>query len=394
MKQDEFLKNHLIDRRGTQSLKWDALDVRFGDPDLIAMWVADMEVKTDEHIIKALKDKAEEGVYGYSYPWDSYYDAFFQWMETHHGYRPKKEWVRFSTGVVTALYWFVNAFTGPGDACLVLTPVYYPFQNAVKDTGRKLVTVDLTNTDGYFTMNYDAIEQAIVKNQVKLFIQCSPHNPAGRVWSDEELTRILEICQKHNVLVISDEIHQDIIIGDKKQIPAALAAGGRYTDNLVLVSAASKTFNLAGLIHSNIIIPNDELRNRYDAYAKTVNQTEINIMGMIAAEAGYRYGSSWLLHVLELIRSNYTCLRERLQQEAPGIIVTPLEGTYLTLLDLRNYVKPEHTKTFIQDQCRLAVDYGEWFGEHFKGFVRLNLATDPNYVIQAAEHIIAQIKQL
>lgn len=394
MKQDEFLKRHLTERRGTQCLKWDALDVRFGDPDLIAMWVADMEIKTDEHIIKALKDKAEEGVYGYSYPWDSYYDAFFQWMESRHGYRPEKEWVRFSTGVVTALYWFVNAFTKPGDACLILTPVYYPFHNAVKDTGRKLVTVDLTNTDGYFTMDYEAIEKAIVHNQVKLFIQCSPHNPAGRVWTDEELTQILEICKKHGVLVVSDEIHQDIVIGSKKQIPAALAAGGKYADNLIMISAASKTFNLAGLIHSNIIIPDDGLRKRYDRYAKTVNQTETNTMGMTATEAGYRYGAPWLQNVLELIRSNYSYMREQLLREAPGIVVTPLEGTYLSLLDLRGYVKPENTKAFIQDQCRLAVDFGEWFGENFKGFVRLNMATDPKYVIQAVENIVSQVKRL
>ena len=315
-------------------------------------------------------------------------------MERRHNWPIQKEWVRFSNGVVTAVYWMVNAFTKPGDACIVLTPVYYPFHNAVKDTGRKLVTVDLINTDGRFSIDYDAFEKAIVDNDVKLFIQCSPHNPAGRVWTEEELDRVMDICTAHGVLIVSDEIHQDLIVGDKKQIPAAIVKGGKYRNNLICLSAASKTFNLAGLIHSHIVIMDKKLRDAFDAYAVTVYHTTNNILGMVATQAGYMYGDAWLDGLIQVIRENYEYLQGKLAQTAPGIVLSPLEGTYLALMDLRHYIRPEDTKEFIQDKCRIAVDYGEWFGDNFKGFVRLNLATDPKYVKMATENISREIAKL
>lgn len=391
---NEFVKRYSVERYGTSSLKWDALDVRFGDPDLLSMWVADMEFKTCEKVIEAMVERTRHGVFGYSYIPDDYYKAFSHWMEKRHGFPIEKEWVRFASGVVTTLYWMINAFTNQGEACMIFTPVYYPFHNAVKDTGRKLVTVDLVNHNGYFTIDYAAVENAIVENEVKLFIQCSPHNPAGRVWTEDELDRILDICKKHNVLVVSDEIHQDIIVGDKKFIPAAIVRDGKYLDNLITVSAASKTFNLAGLLHNHIVICNEKLRKRYDVYAKTVNQSEVNVMGVIATQAAYTYGEEWLENLLEIIRTNYRYIKEELNNKAPEIVVTPLEGTYLLLLDLRKYIKPEDTKAFIQDKCRLAVDFGEWFGANFKGFVRLNLATDPKYVQRATANIIDIIGKL
>lgn len=390
----EFIKQYAVDRMGTYSLKWDALDVRFHDPDLISMWVADMEFRTCDKILEAMQERIKHGVFGYSYVGDEYYNAFFDWEEKHHGFRPQKEWMRFSTGVVVALYWFINAFTKPQDSVIILTPVYYPFHNAVKDTDHKLVTCDLVNTDGYFTIDYDAFEKAIVENDVKLFIQCSPHNPAGRVWTEEELDRVMDICTRHNVLIVSDEIHQDIIIGDKKQIPAAIVAGGKYRDNLITVTAASKTFNLAGLLHSHIIISNDKLRAAYDEYAKTVNQTEVNIMGITATQAGYLYGDEWLGHILEIIKQNYEYLKKELNEKAPAIVVSPLEGTYLCLLDLRKVIGPDQARDLIQNKCRLAVDYGEWFGANFKGFVRLNLATEPRYVEAAVKNIIREVNKL
>ena len=262
MDKEKFLKEYLVKRKGTNSLKWDALDKRFGNPDLISMWVADMEIKTPKEIVEALKERIEHGVFGYSYVSDDYYNAVIKWHKEKHNYTIEKEWLRFSTGVVTAIYWFINIFTKINDSVLILTPVYYPFHNAVKDNNRKLITCDLKNTDGYFTIDYDEVEKKIVENDIKLFIQCSPHNPAGRVWKEEELAKILEVCKKHNVLVISDEIHQDIVMKGYKHIPSAIVENGEYADNLITISAASKTFNLAGLIHSNIIISNDELRKK------------------------------------------------------------------------------------------------------------------------------------
>ena len=394
MQKEKFLKEYLVERKGTYSLKWDALDKRFGNADLISMWVADMEIKAPKEVIEALKERCEHGVFGYSYVSDEYYNSVIKWLKEKHNYEIKKEWLRFTNGVVTAIYCFVNIFTKVDDAILILTPVYYPFHNAVKDNNRKLITCDLKNTDGYFTIDYDEVEKKIVENKVKLFIQCSPHNPAGRVWKEEELAKILEICKKHNVLVISDEIHQDITMKGYKHIPSAIVANGKYADNLITVSAASKTFNLAGLIHSNIIISNDELRKKYDKEIKKINQTEINILGMLATQVAYEKGSEWLENVKEIIEDNFNYLKTELNKHIPEITITNLEGTYLVFLDLRKIIPIDKVKEFIQDKCNLAIDFGEWFGASFKGFIRINLATDPEIVKKAVESIIFEYKKL
>ena len=394
MQKEKFLKEYLVERKGTYSLKWDALDKRFGNADLISMWVADMEIKAPKEVIEALKERCEHGVFGYSYVSDEYYNSVINWLKEKHNYEIKKEWLRFTNGVVTAIYCFVNIFTKVDDAVLILTPVYYPFHNAVKDNNRKLITCDLKNTDGYFTIDYEEVEKKIVENNVKLFIQCSPHNPAGRVWKEEELAKILEICKKHNVLVISDEIHQDIIMKGYKHIPSAIVANGKYADNLITVSAASKTFNLAGLIHSNIIISNAELRKKYDEEIKKINQTEINILGMLATQVAYEKGSEWLENVKEIIEDNFNYLKTELNKHIPEITITNLEGTYLVFLDLRKIIPIDKVKEFIQDKCNLAIDFGEWFGASFKGFIRINLATDPEIVKKAVESIIFEYKKL
>ncbi len=394
MQKEKFLKEYLVERKGTYSLKWDALDKRFGNANLTSMWVADMEIKAPKEVIEALKERCEHGVFGYSYVSDEYYNSVINWLKEKHNYEIKKEWLRFTNGVVTAIYCFVNIFTKVDDAILILTPVYYPFHNAVKDNNRKLITCDLKNTDGYFTIDYEEVEKKIVENKVKLFIQCSPHNPAGRVWKEEELAKILEICKKYNVLVISDEIHQDITMKGYKHIPSAIVANGKYADNLITVSAASKTFNLAGLIHSNIIISNDKLRKKYDEEIKKINQTEINILGMLATQVAYEKGSEWLENVKEIIEDNFNYLKTELNKHIPEITITNLEGTYLVFLDLRKIIPIDKVKEFIQDKCNLAIDFGEWFGASFKGFIRINLATDPEIVKKAVESIIFEYKKL
>ena len=388
MKKQEFLKEYLVDRKNTNSLKWDALDVRYGDPDLISMWVADMEIKSPKEIIEALKNRCEHGVFGYSYASDEYYSALISWLKEKYNFNIEKDWIRFSQGVVTAIYCFINIFTKINDSVLILTPVYYPFHNAVKDNNRKLITSDLINNNGYFTINYDDVEKKIIENDVKLFIQCSPHNPAGRVWKEDELRKMLEICKKYNVLVVSDEIHQDLVLKGNKHIPAATVDNCKYADNIITVNAASKTFNLAGLTHSNIIISNPKIRENFDLEFKKINQTEVNILGMLATQVGYEKGKEWLENLIDLIQDNYDYLKSELNKNIPDIIVTPLEGTYLAFLDLRKIISVNEVKNFIQDKARLAIDFGEWFGGSFKGFIRLNLATDPEIVKKAVSNII------
>lgn len=393
MEVKDFCEKYAIDRKNSVSLKWDALDVRFGDPDLISMWVADMDFKTDEHIIEAIVKRAEHGVFGYSYVPESYYNAVINWEKTHFNYDIKKEWIRVTPGIVAALYWFVNMFTKEQDSIIIMTPVYYPFHNCVKDNNRKLVTCDLNYDKGVFTIDFDRFEQAIVDNDVKMYILCSPHNPAGRVWKEEELDRMLAICQKHNVLVISDEIHQDLTATGKKQIPSATVSNGQYASNVITCTSASKTFNLATCLTSSIIIQNDDLRATYDAFKKRYIQLEDNVFGLVASEAAYSYGDEWRSSLLKVVEQNYHTLLEGLK-EFPDLYISPMEGTYLALLNLNAYIDKHETKAFIQDRCRIAVDFGEWFGANFKGFVRINLATQPEIVQKAVTNIATELRKI
>ncbi|BDZ31684.1 MalY/PatB family protein [Lactiplantibacillus sp. WILCCON 0030] len=396
MDQAAFIEKYATNRLNTNSLKWDALDQRYGNKDLIAMWVADMEFKVPEAVTTALTNRVAHGIYGYSYTPDSYYEAFINWEEQRHGLTLKKDWIRFGTGVVNSLYALVNTYTRPGDGVLILTPVYYPFFNAVQDNHRQLVTSELINDHGHYSIDFDDVEAKIKANEVRLFIQCSPHNPVGHVWTEAEETKILALCEQYHVLVISDEIHQDLEIDPENHpfISALTVANERFADNVIVVNSPSKTFNVACLLNSHVIIPNDQLRQQYDDFIKTINQTETNVLGQTAGEAAYRHGTEWLDQILEIIRGNYHYLKTELAAHAPKIVVADLQGTYLTWLDIRPYVKPEYTREFIQDKCGLAVDFGEWFSSNDKGFVRLNLATDPKYVHQAVQNIISCLAQL
>ncbi|MBE5967276.1 MAG: putative C-S lyase [Lachnospiraceae bacterium] len=293
MEVKDFCKKYYVDRMGTDSLKWDALDVRFGNPGLISMWVADMEFRAPECVIEALHKRVDHGIYGYSFIPDSYFQAVIDWESSHHGYKPEKEWLRVSPGVVSALYWMVNMYTKEEDSILIMTPVYYPFHNCVKDSNRKLITCDLNYDKGVYTVDFEAFEKKIVDNHVKMYIMCSPHNPAGRVWKEEELEKMLEICARHNVLVISDEIHQDLVFSEHKQIPAATVANGKYADNIITAFAASKTFNLATCLTSTIVIKNKELREIWDKFTNVFHNVEVNIFGITAVEAALRGGNEW-----------------------------------------------------------------------------------------------------
>jgi len=389
----DFCSKYYVDRMGTASLKWDALDVRFGDPDLISMWVADMEFKTPECVVEALHQRVGHGIYGYSFVPDSYYEAVMDWEYSHHGLQLEREWMRVSPGVVAALYWAVNMYTEENDAVIILTPVYYPFHNCVKDSKRRLITCDLNYDKGAYTVDFEAFEQQIIDHKVKMYILCSPHNPVGRVWTEEELEQMLKICARHNVLVISDEIHQDLVFGDRKHIPAAMIADGKYADQMITAFAASKTFNLATCLTSTIVIKNESLRKTWDEFTKVFNNVEVNIFGITAVEAALRGGEEWYESLKQTVCHNYQIVVSEMN-EFPDVYIAPLEGTYLLFMDLRGYVDPEQTKAFAQDQCRLAVDYGEWFGENWKGFIRLNLGTTPEIVMQAVHNIKTNLRKI
>ena len=376
-----------VERKNTNCAKWDGLVNTFGEDNLLAMWVADMDFQVPAPVIRSLSDYVNQGVFGYSVTPDSYLQAFIDWEKKYHHYEVNKEWIRFSPGVVAAFNWIVQFMTNPGDAVIVTTPVYYPFLNAVKNNNRKLIMSDLIETNGTYTIDFSDFEKKIVEEKVALFILCSPHNPVGRVWKREELETLLNICKKHNVFVISDEIHHDLTYADHEHIPSATI--GDYDDVLITLTAPSKTFNLAACQNSIIIIPDEGLRQKWDTFINQIRVTEGNAFGYVAAEAAYKEGRPWFEEVKEIIYGNYLYMKESLESALPNIVVSPLEGTYLAWIDLKNYVKAEDITDFMQKKCKLAFDYGDWFGgDQFKTHVRMNLATSRENVEIAVKAIV------
>src|SRR5699024_9177587 len=300
------------------------------------------------------------------------------------------EWIRFSPGVVAGFHWLVQILTQPGEAVIVHTPVYYPFLNAVKNNNRTLICSDLITNQGKYTINYEDFENKIVDNKVKLFILCSPHNPAGRVWKKEELARLFKICKKYGVYIISDEIHQDLIFDGSRHIPSLSVEG--YQDHMIMLAAPSKTFNLAAGQNSLVIIPDEKLRNLWDQYTTANRVISGNAFGYIAAQAAYEGGETWLEDVLKKIWDNYQYVKNELARKLPDAVVTPLEGTYLCWIDLGAYVSRENMKELIQGKCRIAVDYGDWFGgERFGTYIRMNLATSMENVEKGVDALVLNL---
>lgn len=379
-----------VDRVGTDCSKWDSMDARFGDNDLMALWVADMDFMAAECVRKAAREYADFGIYGYYKVPDAYYQNFIDWEEKYHHCHIEKQWLRFSPGVVSPINWYVNMKTKPGDGIIVLTPVYYPFLDAIRDNGRQLISCDLVRKDKVYHIDYADFEKKIVDNKVKLFILSSPHNPVGRVWKKEELEHLLAICRKHQVFVVADEIHHDLIMPGYEHTEILNIPG--YTDMLVVLTAGSKTFNLAGCKNSFVILPDEKLRQEYDDFLATLRIRGGNAFGYVAVAAAFGGGRPWLEGVIDIIHKNAQYVEETLAEKLPEAVVSPLEGTYLQWVDLGAYVKPNETQELIQNKCRLAVDYGEWFGgERFGSFIRLNLATSPENIKEAVSRIVKNI---
>ena len=370
------------ERKGSNSVKWDTLEEKFGKEDLLAAWVADMDIEAPECVKNALQNYVNYNVYGYYAVPASFTESFINWMREHHGYEVNPLWIRYTPGVVPAIYWIIQMLTEIEDSVAIMSPVYYPFANAIRDTSRTLVDVPLQKDElGRYQMDLEAFEETIQRKDVKVFILCSPHNPAGRVWSEEELRSVLDICRKNGVYVISDEIHHDLIMPGQKHVTAATV--GDYDSILITLTSASKTFNLAACQNAMAIIPNDALRAKFDAMTRKIKVQNGSSFGYIAYEAAFREGGEWLAQLNQLIYDNYQILQKGLKQKLPEAVVSPLEGTYLAWVDLGAYLEDLDTERTLRDVCNLAVDLGEWFGRNkYENFIRVNLATSPDNVRQ------------
>ena len=379
------------DRFGTDCNKWDGCEEKFGDENLLPLWVADMDFEAPSCVKQALKEYVDFGVFGYYQIPNRYYEAFINWEKTYHDYDVKKEWIRFAPGVVPAFNWLIHILTNERDGVLITPPVYYPFKDAVVNNNRTLVESPLMRLEDHYELDYEDFERKIKEQNVKLFIFCTPHNPVGRVWKRDEIVKVLDICKKYGVYVIADEIHQDIIMDGYQKVTAA--ATGNYDEIMVTLTAATKTFNLAGCQNSIVVIPNESLRKRYDVYLTRLRITGGNAFGYIAVQSAYEGGRKWLDEVLNIIEENYHLMKSILEEKLPKVWIPKLEGTYLMWIDLGAYVSADEIESVIQKDCGLAVDYGSWFGgEAYGTFIRVNLATREENIRLAAEKIVEALE--
>ncbi|MBM7710876.1 MalY/PatB family protein [Enterococcus xiangfangensis] len=390
MEKAEFIQNYYQQRQQTDSLKWDGLKERYGDGGLLPLWVADMDFSVPSFIQEALKQRIDHGIFGYSLVPETYFSTYQRWQKRHEQTAFQKDWLHFTTGVVQGLYDLINCFTNEGDQVIIQPPVYYPFFDAIRKQNRQLVTSELVETEDGYQMDLANFENKLITNDVKLFVLCSPHNPVGRVWNKAELKEILRLCKENDVLVISDEIHSDLILPGHSFVSAVTVAEELdFLDHLIVCNAPSKTFNLAALLNAHIWLPDKKLQKKYQTWESIHRQTENSLLGQLAGQKAYDQGDEWLQSLLTVIGQNYQLLKKQLAENIPEIKIHDLQGTYLAWLDLRNWLSTVETKQFIQEQAGLAIDYGEWFSPETKGFIRINLATSPDNIESTVKRLIA-----
>lgn len=377
--------DEIIDRRHTNSVKYDLIDVLKKPADTLPLWVADMDFKAPSAVSRRLEEIARFGIYGYSDNRTSYFDAVTDWYHTHFHWDAKPEWIVRTPGIIFAIAAAIRALTKEGDAILIQQPVYYPFGEIITQNNRIKINSPLTLHDGCYSMNLFDFEQKIQKHHVKLFLLCSPHNPVGRVWTKEELTEVGRICLKHGVIIISDEIHSDFTYeGHPHTVFSSISK--EFAMQSIVCTSPSKTFNLAGLQVSNIFIANPVIRKKFTDAVHATGYDELNIFALGACETVYRKGAEWLAALRTYLTGNLNYVRNFLAKELPGISLIEPEGTYLLWLDCRSLpLTDEQRIKAMEEKGRLWLDTGTMFGEEGSGFERINIAC-PRITLEEAMH--------
>ncbi len=378
--------DEIISRKGTNCVKYDALQRVFGSEKVLPMWVADMDFRTPDFVIDALRNRLEHEITGYTFRGNEFNEAIVNWMKKRHGWDVDPGWLSFSPGVVPALNMLVMALTEPGDRIIVQPPVYFPFFGAIRENGREIVENPLILKDGRLSMDLDDLRKKAVG--ARMLLLCHPHNPGGSVWTRHELETLGQICIENNVIIISDEIHSDLIFDGHQHIPLA-SLSPEIAAQTVTCNAPSKTFNLAGLATSYLIIPNKELLDKYNHMINDQLHAGMgNLFGAIALQAAYDHGEEWLKQLLEYVYHNVTFVREYLRQNIPQITMIEPESTYMIWLDCRALgLPPKDLKDFFINNARLGLNEGAMFGSGGEGFMRLNVACPRQLVQWAMEQL-------
>lgn len=373
--------DEVIDRNGNRAAKYDERIKKFGTADVIPLWVADMDFKTAQPIIDGLKAKAEEGIWGYTSRPDSYFDAILNWQERRNGWKIDKSLVSWSLGVVPALSAIVKIFSQPGDKVMIQTPVYSEFYDVTEAWGRQVVENQLVEKDGVWTVDFEDFEKKA--KEVKIFLLCSPHNPLGIVWTREQLQKMAEICIANNVLMVSDEIHSDLIFHEKKHIPTATVTE-EIGKHIISCISGTKTFNLAGLQASTTIFPNAEIKNKFDTFWMNMDIHRNNAFSSVAMEIAFNQGEEWLEQLLEYLDGNFEFIRSYCAENIPQIKPNIPDATYLVWLDCRALGMDNETlRKFMIEKAGLGLNEGYTFGRSLSGYMRLNAAC-PRSVLEKA----------
>ncbi len=379
--------DRIINRKNTRCLKYDFAKRRGMPEDVLPLWVADMDFKTSSYIEDALIERAKHGIFGYSEVQTPYFEIVRDWMKRHHDWEVQEKWLVKTPGVVFALAMAVKAYTKPGDGVLIQLPVYYPFSEVIEDNGRKVVSSTLyLGEDNRYHIDFEDFEKKIIAEEVKLFFLCNPHNPVGRVWTKEELTRLGDICVKHHVIVVSDEIHQDFVFKGKHLVFAGLKK--EYEDISITCTSPSKTFNLAGMTISNIFIPNRDLKHRFCKELDAAGTSQLGVMGLVACEAAYSKGEEWYQAMLAYVNENIEFTKKYVDENLCGVRMVEHEGTYLVWLDFRGMgLSVDELESLIVYKAKLWLDSGKIFGESGRGFQRINVACPRSVLSEALERI-------
>ncbi|WP_303859971.1 MalY/PatB family protein [Alkalibaculum bacchi] len=381
--------DEVIDRKNTNSLKYDFAVERGKPEDILPLWVADMDFRVPPAVTEALVKSSEHGIFGYSDTKNEYFETLYDWYSSRFDFEIKKDWLVKTPGVVYAISTAVRALTKEGDAIIIQQPVYYPFSESIQANNRKLINNSLIYKNGSYHMDLEDFEKKIVENNVRLFILCSPHNPVGRVWTKEELIWLGDICVKHNVIVVADEIHADFVYkGHKHHVFANLKP--EFLDNSIICTAPSKTFNLAGLQVSNIFIANKDIRYAFIKEIDRTGYSQLNTMGLIACQAAYEYGGKWLEELKEYLSENLSFIKSFLAEHLPQIKLVEPEGTYLVWLDCKGLgLSEQELEELIVNKAKLWLDGGTMFGKDGENFQRVNIAC-PRAILEKAFQQLAQ----
>lgn len=374
--------DRICPRKGTHCVKWDAEPMQ-KDGKLLPLFVADMDFETAPVIKEALAEAVAHGIYGYTMVWPEYLQAVGSWMKNRHNMDVKSEWIIAFPGVVPAVKHAVRTYTNPGDEVLIFKPVYYPFDSSIEDNSRKIAAFALEENEGVYSIDFDKLEAYLQQHNVRLLIFCSPHNPIGKVWSPDELEQLARLMKKHDILVFSDEIHMDFTHAEKP-FHSMLEYAPLLENRLIVATAPSKTFNLAGLQTSNIIIENEALRSEWKAEMDRVGISAPNKFGLIAAEAAYTQGEAWLDSLLDYIDGNFIFMQDWFAGHMPMVSMRKPEGLYLAWADFRDLgMDARELEDFMLNEAHVWLDKGYIFGEGGEGFERFNCAC-PRAVLQEA----------